>query len=125
MKIYGVALLAGCFLLGKLIGRTLGMVTNIDGDIGGVGFAMILLIASNAYLKKRGLLKEETKNGVLFWGAMYIPIVIAMSATQNVKAALEGGWVAIVVGIGVVLLGFWMVPLISRIGRGSEPTRAK
>jgi len=125
MKIYGVALLAACFLLGKLTGRALGAVISIDGDIGGVGFAMIYLIAANAYMKKKGLLKEETRNGVLFWGAMYIPIVIAMSATQNVKAALNGGWVALVVGIGVVLLGFWMVPLISRIGRRNEPLRSE
>lgn len=120
MKIYGVALLAACFLIGKLIGNLLGVLLNIDGDVGGVGFAMLLLILTNNYMKKKGLLKAETKEGVLFWGAMYIPIVIAMSATQNVKAAWNAGWIAIVAGISVVLIGFLLVPLISKIGRRTD-----
>ena len=45
MKIYGVALLAACFLIGKLLGNLLGILINIDGDVGGVGFAMILFDA--------------------------------------------------------------------------------
>ena len=32
MKIYGVALLAGCFLLGKFMGNILGVIINIDGS---------------------------------------------------------------------------------------------
>jgi malonate transporter MadL subunit len=35
MKIYGVALLAGCFLIGKLLGNMLGALLDIKGDIGG------------------------------------------------------------------------------------------
>lgn len=120
MKIYGVALLAGCFLLGKFTGHSLGLLININGDMGGVGFAMVYLIIANSFMKKKGLLKKETKNGVLFWGAMYIPIVIAMSATQNVQAAWKGGWVAILAGLLVVLLGFVLVPLISKIGKKSD-----
>ena len=37
--------------------------------------------------------------GVTFWDAMYIPIIVAMSATQNVKVGLSSGHVAILVGI--------------------------
>tara|TARA_R110002049_G_scaffold279949_1_gene459057 strand:- start:2197 stop:2571 length:375 start_codon:yes stop_codon:yes gene_type:complete len=117
MKIYGVALLAGCFLLGKFTGYALGMLINIDGDMGGVGFAMIYLILTNAFMEKKGLHKKKTKNGVLFWGSMYIPIVIAMAATQNVKVAWDGGWIAIVVSVAVVFLGYLLVPLISKIGK--------
>ncbi len=116
MKIYGVALLAGCFLLGKLLGNLLGGVLNIKGDIGGVGFAMILLILSNAYMSKKGWLKKETKKGILFWSSMYIPIIIAMAATQNVKAALSGGWVAVIAGLGTTAVCILLVPVISKIG---------
>ncbi|MFD0991173.1 malonate transporter subunit MadL [Mariniflexile jejuense] len=123
MKIYGVALLAGCFLIGKFTGYALGMFINIEGDIGGVGFAMIYLITINSFMKKKGLLKKETRRGILFWGTMYIPIVIAMSATQNVKAAWAGGWIALLVGIVVVLLIFLFVPIISKIGNKKEPIK--
>ena len=118
MTIYGVALLALCFLVGKMAGNILGIVIGFDGDVGGVGFAMVLLIVSNAYLKKKGWMENATANGILFWSSMYIPVVVAMSATQNVKAALSGGSLAIVVGVGVTMSVFLFVPLISRIGRG-------
>ena len=120
MKIYGVALLAGCFLLGKFTGYLLGTLINIDGDMGGVGFAMIYLIAANLFMEKNKLQRKQTKNGVLFWGAMYIPIVIAMAATQNVKAAWNGGWVAVLVGVLVSVLGYLLVPLISQIGKKTD-----
>lgn len=116
MKIYGVALLAGCFLLGKLMGNILGAIIQIDGDIGGVGFAMILLMVSSAIMRKKGWLVEESEKGILFWSSMYIPIIVAMAATQNVKAAISGGSVAIFAGVGVTLVCFMLVPLISKIG---------
>ena len=56
-----------------------------------------------------------TQNGVLFWSSIYIPIVVAMAASQNVRAAVSGGPVAIIAGILVVIVSFAMVPLISRI----------
>jgi malonate transporter MadL subunit len=48
---------------------------------------------------------------------MYIPIVVAMSASQNVKAAMLGGWLAIIVGVLVTIVAFMLVPLLSRIGK--------
>ena len=42
--IYGVALLAGCMFVGSFIGNLLGVWTGLGSDIGGVGFAMILLV---------------------------------------------------------------------------------
>ncbi len=116
MKIYGVALLAGCFLLGKLMGNILGAIIQIDGDIGGVGFAMILLMVSSAIMRKKGWFVEESEKGILFWSSMYIPIIVAMAATQNVKAAISGGSVAIFAGVAVTLVCFMLVPLISKIG---------
>ena len=42
--IYGVALLAGCMFIGSFIGNILGILTGLNSDIGGVGFAMLLLL---------------------------------------------------------------------------------
>ena len=116
MKIYGVALLAACFLTGKLLGRLI----NINSDIGGVGFAMILLMVASLYLRRKKLLPPETEKGVLFWSSMYIPIIIAMAATLNVKAAMSGGLVTIVAGILVTAVCMLLVPLLSKIGRRDE-----
>ncbi|WP_439129065.1 malonate transporter subunit MadL [Polaribacter sp.] len=117
MKIYGVAILSFSFLLGKFTGSLLGNLLNIDGDLGGVGFSMVYLIFLTNFFKKRNLFKKETKRGIVFWGSMYIPIVIAMSATQNVKAAWNGGYTAILVGFFVVFIGYFLVPIISKIGK--------
>jgi malonate transporter MadL subunit len=117
MKIYGVALLAGCYLLGKLLGDLLGLWIGVDGNVGGVGFAMALLILVNTYLQNRKLIDPHTESGLLFWSAMYIPIVVAMSATQNVTAALTGGWVALTVGVFVTLACFLLVPVLSKLGK--------
>lgn len=125
MKIYGVALLAGCFLLGKLLGNILGALLNIEGDIGGVGFAMILLIISTIFLTKKGWIKKETKSGILFWSSMFIPIIIAMSATLNVQAALTGGWVALFAGGSATIASFLLVPLLSKIGKKPEIHKIK
>ena len=122
MTIYGVALLSFCFLIGKLAGNMLGLGLDIDGDVGGVGFAMILLMVVNTYFRNKGWLPMATERGILFWSSMYIPVVVAMSATQNVKAALSGGPLAIVVGTMVTLIGFMLVPLISRIGKKQQLT---
>jgi len=120
MKIYGVALLAACFLAGKLLGNVLGNLINIESDIGGVGFAMLLLMVSSMYLRKKGWMVEETKKGILFWSSIYIPIVVAMAATLNVNAAMSGGVVTLFAGIGVTLVCMLLVPLLSKIGKRSE-----
>jgi malonate transporter MadL subunit len=120
MIIYGVALLAFCFLVGKLLGNLLGLVIGVDGDVGGVGFAMLLLMLINLYLKNKGWLKIETTKGILFWSSMYLPIIIAMAATRNVKAAISGGPVALVVGVVITITGFFLVPVIARIGKEKE-----
>lgn len=117
MIIYGVALLAFCFLAGKLMGSFLGSLMGINGDVGGVGFAMLLLMLINLYLKRKGWLPMETQKGILFWSSMYLPIIVAMAATRNVKAAISGGPIAMIVGVIVTLSAFFLVPLIAKIGR--------
>ncbi len=121
MKIYGVALLAGCFLVGKFAGNLLGALIGVDGDVGGVGFAMILLMLLSTYLRKKERLVRETEEGILFWSSMYIPIIVAMASSQNVRAAVSGGWVAIITGLAITLVSFLLVPLISKIGRKKIP----
>ena len=120
MKIYGVALLAFCFLTGKLIGNYLGVLIGLKNDVGGVGFAMLLLMISYSYFKKKDVIKEMTTQGILFWSSMYIPIIVAMAATQNVKAAISQGSVAVIIGVVVTMTGFLLVPLISKIGQSKK-----
>jgi malonate transporter MadL subunit len=104
MTIYGVALLALCSLLGAFLGDILGVALGVKTNVGGVGIAMILLIAGRVWLIRRGLLNERLKLGIEFWAMMYIPIVVAMAAIQNVAAAVSGGPMVLVAGFGGVVL---------------------
>jgi malonate transporter MadL subunit len=120
MKIYGVSILALCFLAGHIIGDYLGKVFHLSGNLGGVGFAMLFLILLYDFIKRKNLLHEETESGILFWSKMYIPVVVAMSASQNVKAALSGGWVALLVGIIATVACYLLVPVFSSISQKKQ-----
>jgi malonate transporter MadL subunit len=120
MLIKGVALLSGCFILGQLIGETLGRILHIDANVGGVGFAMVLLIFSQNYLEKRGLFNAEMESGVMFWSKMYIPVIVAMSAIQNVKVALSSGMVALLAGIIPVIICLATMPFISKLTKHND-----
>ena len=117
MKIYGVALLAACFIAGQLIGDLLGKVFQFEGNIGGVGFGMLLLILMGDYMKKKNWTDHESESGIYFWSGMYIPVVVAMSSIQNVKAALSGS-----IGDGKV----WSTPVetIVRVRTGERGSDA-
>lgn len=121
MKIYGVALLCACFLAGKALGQLLGKAIGLEGDIGGVGFAMLLLMLGGSYLRKKQWLDRESESGIWFWSFMYIPIIVAMAATLNVRAAFEGGWVALLAGGAATFAGLLLVPFLSKIGKDSDP----
>lgn len=121
MVIYGVALLAGCFLGGILLGDLLGVALGVDANVGGVGIAMLFLILISDALIKRGRLKPVTREGVVFWSAIYIPVIVAMAARQNVVAALDGGLMAFVAGALAVVVCFLLVPVLSRMGGAGEP----
>ena len=125
MNIYGVSLLAFCFLFGKIIGTYLGSLMGLSGDVGGVGFSMFLLVYINSYLKKKNINTSKSENGIIFWSTMYIPIVIAMSASQNVKAALTGGILAVMVGVTVTFFAFILVPIISKRVNHSNKSNLK
>ncbi len=120
MIIYGVALLAFCALLGLVVGDTLGLLLGVKANVGGVGFSMILLLVLTDALTKRGGFKPVSASGVIFWSGMYIPIVVAMAAQQNVVGALKGGPLAFLAGSIGVVFSFALVPVIARIGRGKR-----
>jgi malonate transporter MadL subunit len=117
MTVFGVALLAICTLVGVFLGDLLGILLGVKANVGGVGLAMILLIAARVWLQRGGALTHGIKFGVEFWGAMYIPIVVAMAAQQNVVAALRGGPLVLVAAFGTVALSFAATALLGRIGR--------
>ena len=54
MTISGVALLAICTLLGGYLGDLLGALLGVKANVGGVGIAMLLLIAARLWLVRRG-----------------------------------------------------------------------
>jgi malonate transporter MadL subunit len=116
MTIYGVGLLAGCFIIGQLFGELLGRALHIDANVGGVGFAMLLFILLKEWLSRNQYKLSASINsqGVTFWDTMYIPIIVAMSATQNVKAGLSSGHVAILAGTIPVLCLIILVPVLSK-----------
>ena len=120
MAIYGTALLSICLLAGIFLGNLLGIVVGVNANVGGVGIAMLLLILGAERLQKSGQLKPPSEKGILFWSAIYIPIVVAMAASQNVLAAVKGGPVAILAGTLAVIFCFALVPLISRLGRSDS-----
>jgi len=118
--IYGTTLLALCHLAGLFLGDLLGQAIGVKANVGGVGIAMLLLIFARLYLHKRGLMPAATEAGVSFWGAMYIPVVVAMAATQNVVTALRGGPVALLGAIGAVLVCGVCIALINRTGNAED-----
>lgn len=120
MVLYGTAALALCMLVGMLIGDVLGLAVGVDANVGGVGFAMVMLVLVSDWLRRKGLLPKPTEQGMLFWSAMYIPIVIAMASTQNVIEAVSGGPMAVLAGLAALAAGAALVPVISRIGGRSE-----
>ena len=120
MAIYGTALLAFCLLSGLVAGKLIGMLVGIDDNVGGVGIAMLLLVVIAGRLQSTGRMAKPTQSGVLFWSSIYIPIVVAMAASQNVLGALSSALLAIVAGVGAVVGCFALVPMISRLGQAVE-----
>ncbi|MDT9694062.1 malonate transporter subunit MadL, partial [Streptomyces sp. P9(2023)] len=68
----------------------------------------------------------STESGITLWNGMYIPIVVAMAARQDVAAALDGGMIAILAGFVAVMASFLVIPLFGRrepaVDDGDEAT---
>jgi len=120
MIVYGVALLGACLLAGMLGGQLLGELLGVQANVGGVGIAMVLLVFAGSSSKLKSLVTGASGDGIKFWSAMYIPIVVAMAAKQNVVAAIDGGLLAVVAGVGAVVVSFALVPVLSKIGKSPK-----
>jgi len=121
MVIYGVALLSACLLAGQFLGELLGQWLGVQANVGGVGIAMLLLVLASGSAVFRPLFSGAAASGIGFWSAMYIPIVVAMAASQNVVAAMDGGMLALVAAGLAVALGYALVPLLTRLGPPTTP----
>jgi malonate transporter MadL subunit len=120
MVIYGVALLSFCMLVGVFVGDILGNLIGVQANVGGVGIAMLLLIVLSNLSHHKFSFGSATENGIHFWSAMYIPIVVAMAAKQNVIAAVSSGWMAIIAGVAAVAVSFALLPLLDRVRIGES-----
>lgn len=119
MVIYGVALLSFCMLAGMFVGDLIGVTLGVEANVGGVGVAMLLLLALSNFSARDLTIGPMTEKGIGFWSAMYIPIVVAMAARQNVLAALSSGWMAIIAGVAAVAASFALIPFLARFGQRS------
>ena len=118
MTIYGTSLLAFCVICGLLCGRLLGWAVGLEANVGGVGIAMLLLIVLGDKLQSKGQMDSTSSRGVVFWSSIYIPVVVAMAASQNVVSALRGGPAAILAGVLSVVACMSLVPALSKLGAG-------
>ncbi len=121
MIVYGVALLSSCLLVGLFVGDLIGDAMGVNANVGGVGIAMILLIVIANTSDKFVRIGPISGKGIHFWSAMYIPIVVAMAAKQNVFSAIESGPVALVAGGVAVTVSFLLIPVLSRWGGAATP----
>ena len=124
MLIYGVSLMSGCLIAGVIIGKLIGHMVGIDADVGGVGIAMLLLVLISRWCMDRDQLSALAQDGIKFWSAMYIPIVVAMAASQNVVAAFDAGTMAFIAGFLPVVAGFLLIRPLSALSGSSEPEDA-
>jgi malonate transporter MadL subunit len=115
MVIYGTALLALCYILGIAAGEVLATLIGVKANVGGVGIAMLLLIAAQHLLRRRGLFADGTARGVTFWAMMYIPVVVAMASTQNVIVAVRSGPIALLSALGAFAVCIVFIAVINRI----------
>jgi len=110
-------------LVGLVVGQCLGWLIGVEANIGGVGIAMLALIALSEILKRNGRFNTVSQSGILFWSSIYIPIIVAMAASQNVISAIKGGPVALLAGGVATIACFAMVPVMDRmIPRNVNPS---
>jgi hypothetical protein len=112
--IYGTALLAACYLIGVTLGEALGNWMGVKANIGGVGIAMLLLLSAKLIAQRHGR-AQQLFSGTLYWGGMYIPVVIAMALQLDVRKALAAGGMALVAAVCTVLLCSGLIACINRL----------
>lgn len=116
MEIYGLGFVAACMFIGSILGSIAGNLLGVHGDVGGVGFSMLLLIILTNKLESKGkALSKSTGNGIQLLSSLYIPITVAMSARQDVVSAFRGGLAPLLAGTLATLAGLYLVPVISKL----------
>lgn len=120
MVIYGVSFLGACYILGQLLGDFLAKWLGVQANVGGVGFAMLFLILAHDYFNKRKLFSVDAEKGIMFWSNMYIPVIVAMSATQNVVLAINSGFLAILAGSIPVFVCFALIPVLAKLANQNQ-----
>ncbi|KAF0193543.1 MAG: malonate transporter subunit MadL [Bacillota bacterium] len=113
MEVVGLGIIAACMFVGVTVGSVLAKTIGVSGDVGGVGFAMLLMVIITNYVK----LDDKVKNGIQFISNLYIPIIVAMAAIQNVVSALKGGAVAFLAGGIATVASLALVPIIVKLGK--------
>ena len=74
------------------------------------------------WLHKYGRFCATSESGVNYWGAIYIPVVVAMAMQQNVVAALHGGPMALLAAAASVVVCGCFISFINRAEKPhSEP----
>ena len=111
----GTAVLSFCHIMGVFFGDLLGWAIGARSNVGGVGIGMLMLILIRLYMVKKGVLGKKFEDGVNYWGALYIPVVVAMAATQNVVAAMRGGHVALLAAVLTFTSCFCIISFINRM----------
>lgn len=112
--IYGLGLLALAYLLGQGLGELLGLMIGVEANVGGVGFAMLILVSLHHYAQKKGWAQDPFDEGIRFWSQLYIPVIVAMSATQDAVLALSHGLLPLLAGAGIIALAFLIIPLLTK-----------
>ena len=112
--IFSLVTLAACMLLGKYIGTCFGALVGINSDVGGVGFAILLLLFVTNCKKFTFTQKPDFIQGMNLWRKMYIPVVVAMASSQNVYRMLTSGMVAIIGGAAAVAFPFLLLYLLHK-----------
>ena len=107
-------------LFGTLIGTVFGDLIGVGTEVGGVGFAMLLLVFLTNTKKLAFTQKPAFVQGIQFWKSMFIPVVIAMTATQDVFHMLSGSIVAIAAGAAAVGFSYLMLFVLHKLSQRKE-----
>ncbi len=115
MIIYGTALLALCHLLGIFLGDLLGQALGVRPTSAAWASRCCCSSRRASTCNRKGILPKLTELGVEYWGAMYIPVVVAMAAQQDMVSALRGGPVALLSALAAVAVCAVVISLINRM----------
>ena len=118
MGIFGLGIIATCMFIGCYLGNLLGAALGLNSDVGGVGFAMVIFILIQVYLRKTGKeLHPQTEGGIKFISALYIPVVVAMSMNQDVYSALASGLVPLIAGLAATTIPIGLIPVLRKLAK--------